>query len=154
MEVNLDYSSDDVETENVSFNDHAGGYLGEELHRADVGAMSIAAAAELLRHEYIPVVDIPRPGIYEVRLRSGELSRYEGLSDAREYLRIVVEQARAADSVRLPRVPLGYPTTTRGDVYIDNYNHYGGNNAIQSQVGSQHSVPDPPSSRRLRDEET
>lgn len=143
LEVARDYSDDDGEPEIVSFNHmvEGGYYLDIYPRRAgDVGAMSVRAAADLLRHEYDTTVDEPRPGVYEVRLGSGVLSNYANLDNAAAYLSIVVDRARAADAVRPPRVPLGYPTPTASSIHIENYTQHGGNAAFQSEIDTQQSA--------------
>ena len=143
LEVARDYSDDDGEPEIVSFNHEVedGHYLDINPRRAgDVGAMSIRAAADLLRHEYDTIVDEPRPGVYEVRLGPGVLSNYANLDNAGAYLSIVVDRARAADAVRPPRVPLGYTTPTASSIHIENYTQHGGNAAFQSEINTQQSA--------------
>lgn len=143
LEVARDYSDDDGEPEIVSFNQVVddGYYLDIYPRRAgDVGAMSIRAAADLLRHEYDTIIYESGPGIFEVHLGPGVLSNYANLDNAAAYLSIVVDRARAADAVRPPRVPLDYPTSTASSIHIQNYTQHGGNTAFQSEIGTQQSA--------------
>lgn len=121
-----------VVQENVSFNHHAPDYLTEQHHRAGVTSMNIRSSAELLLHEYTPLVsETQLQWVYEVPIGSDRLARFRGIKDARGYLRAIVAQAGTVSRSQQSAAASPVPASSRRELISE-----GLRNAVRKQMST------------------